>query len=79
MMLLKLVLKDNKRQCHDYQCLLTLFLCDFSEANIRETIVSIFLGGADTSRAALSWNFLFAALHQDMQKRVQIEIDDVIG
>ena len=51
----------------------------FTEPHIKESITSIFIAGADTSRAALCWAFLFASLYPDMQTRIQQEIDDVIG
>ncbi|XP_035824405.1 steroid 17-alpha-hydroxylase/17,20 lyase [Aplysia californica] len=56
----------------------------YSQAAITDSHVivmlsDVFFAGVDTSRHTLGWIFLFLALNPDVQKKVQAEIDDIVG
>nr|AAH87906.1 Cytochrome P450, family 2, subfamily d, polypeptide 40 [Mus musculus] len=51
----------------------------FNEANLRLVVLDLFGGGIVTTSATLTWALLLMILHPDVQRRVQEEIDEVIG
>lgn len=46
---------------------------------IEEDVISLLIAGHETSGATLSWLFLLLAKHQDVQHKVQEELDRVLG
>ena len=50
-----------------------------TEAHLHRSIQDLFIAGTETVNTTLKWCLLFMSLHQDVQSRVQCEIDDVIG
>ncbi|CAO2601475.1 Cytochrome P450 2D26 [Lemmus lemmus] len=51
----------------------------FNDANLRLVVFDLFGAGMVTSTTTLSWALLLMILHPDVQRRVQQEIDEVIG
>ncbi|XP_042553814.1 cytochrome P450 2D17-like isoform X1 [Dipodomys spectabilis] len=51
----------------------------FNEDNLRMVVVDLFTAGMVTTSTTLSWALLLMILHPDVQRRVQQEIDEVIG
>ncbi|KAK6188515.1 hypothetical protein SNE40_004675 [Patella caerulea] len=51
----------------------------FSDSNMRRIIIDLFFAGSDTTATTLDWAFLFMALHPEVQKKCQEEIDSVVG
>ena len=41
--------------------------------------MDLFIAGTDTTSATLSWATLFMILHPDIQRKVQVELDSVLG
>jgi cytochrome P450 len=46
---------------------------------IRDQMLTMFIAGHDTSTALLAWSLYLLTIHPDVLKRVQAEIDTVIG
>jgi cytochrome P450 len=59
-----------------YEC---PFFCHFSDDFIAWTLADLFMAGAETSSTTLSWFFLYMVEFPDVQKRIQEEIDAVVG
>ncbi|XP_073070055.1 cytochrome P450 2D17-like [Manis javanica] len=51
----------------------------FSEENLRLVVFDLFSAGMVTTSTTLTWALLLMILHPDVQRRVQEEIDEVIG
>ncbi|XP_060244959.1 cytochrome P450 2D26 isoform X2 [Meriones unguiculatus] len=51
----------------------------FNERNLRIVVADLFTAGMVTTSTTLSWALLLMILHPDVQRRVQQEIDEVIG
>uniref|UniRef100_A0A2K5KM82 Cytochrome P450 family 2 subfamily D member 6 n=1 Tax=Cercocebus atys TaxID=9531 RepID=A0A2K5KM82_CERAT len=51
----------------------------FNEENLRMVVADLFFAGMVTTSTTLAWGLLLMILHPDVQRRVQQEIDDVIG
>ncbi|XP_063099715.1 cytochrome P450 2D16-like isoform X1 [Cavia porcellus] len=51
----------------------------FNDQNLRLLLFELFVAGMGTSAVTLSWALLLMILHPDVQRRVQQEIDEVIG
>ncbi|XP_013420992.1 cytochrome P450 2C15-like [Lingula anatina] len=51
----------------------------FTEWNVFRIIVDLYLAGTDTTANTLRWSLIHMVNHPDVQKRVQQEIDQVIG
>ncbi|XP_075816230.1 cytochrome P450 2D3-like [Microtus pennsylvanicus] len=51
----------------------------FNDANLRLVVFDLFGAGMVTTTITLSWALLLMILHPDVQRRVQQEIDEVIG
>ncbi|XP_036787235.2 cytochrome P450 2D17-like [Manis pentadactyla] len=51
----------------------------FSEENLRLVVFDLFSAGTVTTSITLTWALLLMILHPDVQRRVQEEIDEVIG
>ncbi|KAK2508842.1 hypothetical protein MC885_014456, partial [Smutsia gigantea] len=51
----------------------------FSEENLRLVVSDLFFAGMVTTSITLAWALLLMILHPDVQRRVQEEIDEVIG
>ncbi|XP_052016272.1 cytochrome P450 2D10 isoform X2 [Apodemus sylvaticus] len=51
----------------------------FNDENLRMVAGDLFTAGMVTTSATLSWALLLMILHPDVQRRVQQEIDEVIG
>ncbi|XP_038054780.1 cytochrome P450 2J6-like [Patiria miniata] len=50
-----------------------------SERNIVGTIMGLFAAGSETTATTIQWALLYMMVYPDIQKRVQAEIDDVVG
>uniref|UniRef100_A0A8C5L7R7 Cytochrome P450 n=1 Tax=Jaculus jaculus TaxID=51337 RepID=A0A8C5L7R7_JACJA len=51
----------------------------FNDANLRMVMFDLFSAGMVTTSTTLAWALLLMILHPDVQRRVQQEIDEVIG
>ncbi|KAF6339165.1 hypothetical protein mRhiFer1_003604 [Rhinolophus ferrumequinum] len=51
----------------------------FSDENLRLVVADLFAAGMVTTSTTLNWALLLMILHPDVQRRVQQEIDEVIG
>ncbi|XP_028645825.1 cytochrome P450 2D10-like isoform X1 [Grammomys surdaster] len=51
----------------------------FNDENLRMVVLDLFSAGMVTTSTTLSWALLLMILHPDVQRRVQQEIDEVIG
>ncbi|EHH20288.1 hypothetical protein EGK_03109 [Macaca mulatta] len=51
----------------------------FNEENLRIVVADLFSAGMVTTSTTLAWGLLLMVLHPDVQRRVQQEIDNVIG
>ncbi|XP_061495315.1 cytochrome P450 2D14-like isoform X2 [Rhineura floridana] len=51
----------------------------FNEQNLINIIVELFGAGTETSSSTILWGLLKMVLHPEVQKRVQEEVDQVIG
>ncbi|KAF8783144.1 Cytochrome P450 2J6 like protein [Argiope bruennichi] len=51
----------------------------FNENNLTGSSQALLIGGSDTSRTFLCWIFLAMAIYPDVQKKVQKEIEAVLG
>ncbi|KAL0625462.1 putative cytochrome P450 2D7 [Plecturocebus cupreus] len=51
----------------------------FNDENLRIVVADLFSAGMVTTSITLAWGLLLMILHPDVQRRVQQEIDDVIG
>ena len=47
--------------------------------NLTNTLIDLFIAGADTTSTTLTWAVLYMAREPEVQKRVQIELDSVVG
>ncbi|XP_043926995.1 cytochrome P450 2U1-like isoform X1 [Protopterus annectens] len=52
---------------------------NFNENYLFYIIADLFVAGSDTTTNTLLWSLLHMAVHQDVQKKVQEEIDTVVG
>ena len=51
----------------------------FAVPKLRASVMDIFTAGNDTTGGTLSWATVFMILHPDIQKKVQMELDSVLG
>ncbi|MCP6606101.1 cytochrome P450, partial [Klebsiella pneumoniae] len=51
----------------------------FNNANLRLVLTDLFGAGMVTTSTTLTWALLLMILHPDVQRRVQEEVDEVIG
>ncbi|XP_033645879.1 cytochrome P450 2U1-like [Asterias rubens] len=51
----------------------------FDDEAIRGNVFGLFIDGTETTSTTLLWLVMFMALHPNIQREVQSEIDDVIG
>ncbi|XP_014648757.1 PREDICTED: cytochrome P450 2D14-like isoform X2 [Ceratotherium simum simum] len=51
----------------------------FNDVNLRLVVYDLFTAGMVTTSTTLAWALLLMILHPDVQRRVQQEIDEVIG
>ncbi|GFG33574.1 hypothetical protein Cfor_03469, partial [Coptotermes formosanus] len=51
----------------------------YSTAQFHHLLADLFGAGLDTTLTTLSWFFLFVAEHANIQKRIQEELDSIIG
>ncbi|XP_006866974.1 PREDICTED: cytochrome P450 2D17-like [Chrysochloris asiatica] len=51
----------------------------FNEGNLRLVVGDLFAAGMVTTSTTLAWALLFMILHPEVQRRVQQEIDEVLG
>ncbi|XP_066477668.1 cytochrome P450 2J2-like [Tiliqua scincoides] len=50
----------------------------FTEANLVQVIIDLFIAGSDTSTIALYWALLYMMAYPEIQERVQEELDTVV-
>ena len=50
-----------------------------SVEDIQGLMVDIVFAGSDTTSSVLAWYILYIVLHQDVQKKIQEELDEVVG
>ena len=48
-------------------------------AQLRDEVITLFLGGSETSANGLAWAFYLMATHPEVEARVRAEIDSVLG
>ncbi|XP_033748665.1 steroid 17-alpha-hydroxylase/17,20 lyase-like [Pecten maximus] len=54
-------------------------LSQLTDVHLRQTIADLFFAGFETTRLTLTWGLLYLADHQEVQRRVQAEVDKVVG
>ena len=47
--------------------------------NLRHLLLDLFLAGSETTSTSLAWAVLYMAREPEVQRKVQAEIDDVVG
>jgi len=47
--------------------------------NLRSSILDLLIAGSETTSTALTWAVLFMIRYPDIQKKVQQELDQVVG
>lgn len=47
--------------------------------NLRNTLLDLFLGGSETTSSTLTWASLYMVRYPHIQKKVQEELDQVVG
>jgi cytochrome P450 len=47
--------------------------------NLRSSILDLLIAGSETTSTALTWAVLFMIKHPQIQRRVQEELDQVVG
>ncbi|XP_006823766.1 cytochrome P450 2U1-like [Saccoglossus kowalevskii] len=52
---------------------------DFTDDQLKHTLVDLFSAGTETTATTLKWGLLFMVLHPEIQERVFNEIDQVVG
>ncbi len=55
------------------------FVGEEGEANMINVILDLFVAGSETTSTTLNWGMLFMILNPSVQKRVQDELDEVVG
>lgn len=58
---------------------LSSFYGDVGKENLINTLNDLFLAGAETSSTTLTWGMLYMVRHPEVQKKVQEELDEVVG
>ncbi|XP_071490170.1 cytochrome P450 2J6-like [Diadema antillarum] len=51
----------------------------FDDDNLVSGIIDLFIAGTETTSTSLKWAIMFMMTHQDVQSRVQKELDQVVG
>ncbi|XP_060069459.1 steroid 17-alpha-hydroxylase/17,20 lyase-like [Ylistrum balloti] len=54
-------------------------LNQLTDVHLRQTLSDIFIAGVQTSRFTIQWALLYIADNQDVQRKVQEELDRVVG
>lgn len=54
-------------------------VAELTDTHIAQTCLDVFSAGTDTTSMTLLWAFLFMAGYQDVQQKVQEELDSVVG
>ncbi len=49
------------------------------ELNLKNVLVDLFIAGSETTSTTLAWGVLFMVMEPDIQRRVQEELDAVVG
>uniref|UniRef100_A0A914X3V4 Cytochrome P450 n=1 Tax=Plectus sambesii TaxID=2011161 RepID=A0A914X3V4_9BILA len=52
---------------------------NFTENNLMNALSDFWIAGMETTATTLRWAIVFLVTHQDVQKKMQREIDDVVG
>jgi cytochrome P450 len=52
---------------------------EFTDEEISGNVLTMLLGGEDSTASTMAWIFHFLTEHPDIQARAQVEIDDVLG
>ena len=47
--------------------------------NLKGTLFDLFLAGSETTSTTLTWAFLYMVRHPEVQQKVQVELDNVVG
>ena len=53
--------------------------CEFNETTMRALMGELLSAGSETTATCIIWIILYLTLNQDLQKKIQADIDDVIG
>ncbi|XP_021359334.1 steroid 17-alpha-hydroxylase/17,20 lyase-like [Mizuhopecten yessoensis] len=54
-------------------------LDQLTDEHLRQIVTDVFFAGFETSRFTLTWGLLYLAGHPEVQKRAQLEMDEVVG
>ncbi len=55
------------------------FLGEEGQVNLVNVIIDLFIAGSETTSTTLSWGMLYMLLNPDIQKKVQNELEEVVG
>merc|ERR1712156_767483 len=47
--------------------------------NLKVTLFDLFLAGSETTSTTLTWSFLYMVRYPEIQRKVQKELDEVVG
>ena len=50
-----------------------------SDKQLRDEVITLFVAGHETTATALAWTFYLLATHPEAEKRLRIELDEVLG
>jgi len=65
-----------KEKSNDQQ---STFFGETGNVNFRNVLVDLFIGGSETTSTTLNWAILFMILNPEIQKKVQLELDEAFG
>ncbi|WP_263416904.1 cytochrome P450 [Terriglobus albidus] len=77
------VIDEHRRNPEAYSDVLSMLLESFGDSmpehQLRDEVLTLFLAGYGTSSIALTWAWFLLALHPDVGRRMQAELDAVLG
>ena len=51
----------------------------YSDENLFHSVADLFIAGTETTATTLKWALLYMMMHEDIQSKVQAELDQVVG
>lgn len=81
------IIADRRRTGEDKGDLLSMLMAaedaetgeHMTDAQLRDEVMTIFLAGHETTANALAWTLLLLSEHPDVARRLQAELDEVLG
>ncbi len=81
------IIEERRRSGEDMGDLLSMLLLardeetgeGMSDAQLRDEVMTILLAGHETTAVALSWTWYLLACHQQIERKLHAELDEVLG